>query len=69
MRGKIARVLGSIIVLIGLGDAIAAGSVLRQMLGGVSIILGVLIFILAEVCEISDKLKQRGIEEKKVDLH
>lgn len=64
MKGKIARIIGSVIVLTGLGDAIMTGSVFRQMLGGVTVILGVLIFILAEVCEISDTLKQRGIEEK-----
>lgn len=65
MKGKIARILGSIIVLAGLGDAITAGAVFRQMLGGVTVILGVLIFILAEVCEISNILKQRNIEENK----
>ena len=63
MKGKIARIIGSVIVLIGLGDAIMTGSVFRQMLGGVTVILGVLIFILAEVCEISDVLKQRNVEK------
>lgn len=63
MKKTIARILGSIIVLSGIGDAITAGTVFRQMLGGVMIILGVLFFILAEVCEISENIKLRNLKE------
>ncbi len=65
MKKVIVRVLGAIVVLFGLGDAIMAGTVFRQMLGGVTIILGILLFILGEVCEISETLKLKEVGETK----